>query len=157
MTHDLNSPEDRAVLLALCKTVTDHPQPEGRLKTLLHALLRALALIEEQAVELELRKSRVRVASLIAREMECDDGVTRGDCQHVSKGMCQGCTFDWMVTELQRLRDVKEGQAARIAELTTVIDDCHRRLHHAVSIGGYDQLADACNDATRILETTRDD
>ena len=63
---------------------------------------------EKLRVEVALRESRVAVAGDVAREAS-SDGFPRGGCKHASSGMCQACTFGWMVNELTRMRTENEG------------------------------------------------
>ena len=137
MTH----PDPYAALREACDAVRGYQSAEtNELVKAARALIAAKGEALEDKVAQALKEARERVAPLIAKERESEripDGLMEmrlrasgtGGCPHSDKGMCQACTFDWMVAELQRLRADNErlrAAAGAINELLAWVDRYER-------------------------------
>lgn len=131
---------DGSTNLALIGTTEndlDHPKAKADATLMVAArngaLEQLLDRVDVLEVELSLRESRAVVAPLVARELEADDGIPRGGCPHVSRGMCERCTFDWAMNELKRLRARVKALEAALHKAGVTPDGHYRHT-------GFDQL-----------------
>lgn len=92
-----------------------------------------------------------RPGAVIGPEANGDDGRPRGGCEHVEKGMCQSCTFDWMVDEVSRLRARAERLRAVLASRCCNCGPKHetRPAEHREDCEYLAALADAAEAARR--------